>query len=252
MKRTVVKTLFACLASVALFSGCLHDGEVPKTAAASAGSSPLLASSLSRVSDKKCPNEFTLDDAEDNNNQIAVQKGRGGYWYSYADKVGTTLLPAAGAKFTMASGGANSSARAARLSGSVGTGGDVTFAGMGFGFTDPKHAYDASAFSGVSFWAKVDGDSATAVRLKVPDANTDPAGGVCTACFNDFGADIALTHAWTKFTVPFATMKQLDGWGAPHPAAIEPSKLFGLQWQVVTPGAKVDIWVDDVQFTGCP
>ena len=52
-------------------------------------------------------------------------------------------------------------------------------------------------------------------------------------------------------TIPFGAMTQQDGWGAPHPAAIDPSKLYGLQWQVVSPGASFDVWIDDIQFTGC-
>jgi hypothetical protein len=28
--------------------------------------------------------------------------------------------------------------------------------------------------------------------------------------------------------------------------------MYGVQWQVNTPGAEYDIWIDDVQFTGCP
>ena len=261
MKQTVVGELLVCLSGLsclAALSAC-HEGEGPKTGGeeARAGSSTVSSSVTSSglatsIPDRKCPAEFTVDDAEDDNNQILSHKGRGGYWYTYADKLGTQVSPAAGAKFTMASGGAAGSTHAARLAGNVSSAGEVTFAGMGFSFTDPKRAYDASAFTGVSFWARADGDSATAVRLKVPDAHTDPAGGACTACFNDFGADLTLTRTWTRYTVPFASMKQLDGWGSPHPAAIDVTKLYGLQWQVVTPGAHVDLWVDDIQFTGCP
>ena len=47
-------------------------------------------------------------------------------------------------------------------------------------------------------------------------------------------------------------MKQMDGWGAPHPANVDKSKLYGIQWQVTETGVSYDIWVDNVQFTGCP
>jgi endoglucanase len=256
MKQTVVGELLAFLSGLSCLAalGACHEGEGPKTAGtgSSTVSSAVTSALGTSAPDRKCPAEFTLDDAEDDNNQILSQNGRGGYWYTYADKAGTQVSPVAGAKFTMASGGAGGSAHAARLSGNVSSAGEVTFAGMGFSFTDPKRAYDASAFTGVSFWARAEGESATAVRLKVPDASTDPAGGACTACFNDFGADLTLTRTWTRYTVPFAAMKQLDGWGSPHPSAIDAKKLYGLQWQVVTPGAHVDLWIDDIQFTGCP
>jgi endoglucanase len=248
MKRTFMGG--AAALAIGLSVGCNGAGPEPKAAESKAGGSTL-AMAVSTVETNKCAPEFTIDDAEDNNNQILSQKGRGGYWYTYADKLGTRVVPAAGGKFSMTKGGAASSGHGARMVGKVSSDGEVVFAGMGLGFTDPKRPYDASAFTGISFWARVEGDSARQVRLKVPDVSTDPAGGVCSACFNDFGVDLTLTTTWTKYTIPFSAMTQQDGWGAPHPPAIDPSKLYGLQWQVVTPGAAFDVWVDEIQFTGC-
>ncbi|MBV9950250.1 MAG: hypothetical protein JOZ69_25640, partial [Myxococcales bacterium] len=90
------------------------------------------------------------------------------------------------------------------------------------------------------------------VRLKVPDVATDPDGKVCTECFNDFGSDLTLSTEWKQYVIPFSDMSQMEGWGAPHPKGIDKSKIYGMQWQVNSPGADYDIWVDDVQFTGCP
>src|SRR5262249_40387743 len=140
---------------------------------------------------------------------------------------------------------------AAHMTGKVGTG-QVVYAGMGFNFVDPKGAYDARAYRGISFWAKAGAGSATKVRLKVPDASTDPDGKVCSECFNDFGSDIELSTTGTKYTPPFSARAQRRGWGAPPPPAIDRAKLYGVQWQVNTPGASFDVWVDDVAFTGCP
>lgn len=204
------------------------------------------------ISEKECASGFAIDDAEDNNNQVLLRGGRSGYWYTFVDKAGSTITPPSQITFLMSPGGARSSQYAARMMGKVSPAGQPLFAGMGFSFTDPKAAYDATAFSGVSFYARVGPGSTASVRLKVPDANTDPVGKVCSECFNDFGADLTLTGEWQKYVAPFAAMKQMDGWGAPHPAAIDKSKLFGLQWQVTQPGASYDVWVDDVQFTGCP
>jgi endoglucanase len=210
------------------------------------------------VSDKKCPADYTIDDAEDNNNQVVRQKGRAGYWYTYGDKLGSTITPptgASGGKFAMSAGGANGSKFAAHMSGQIASSGEPLYSGMGFSFTDPKAAYDAKAngYTGISFWAKIGSGSAAQVRLKVPDVATDPDGKVCTnACFNDFGADLTLTETWTKYTIPFSTMTQMDGWGDPHPPAIDASKLYGVQFQVTTMGAQYDVWIDDLQFTGCP
>jgi endoglucanase len=220
-------------------AGCIPDA--PPMSGAAAANTP---------EGKACPPDGVIDDCEDGNNQVAPNKGRTGYWYTFADKVGSATTPAAGGTFTMSRGGANGTAQAARVTGKVGSG-QVVYAGMGFNFVDPKGPYGATAYKGISFWAKVGEGSVKNVRLKVPDGDTDPDGKVCSECFNDFGTDLELTTTWTKYTVPFASMSQLAGWGSPHPGAIDAAKLFGVQWQVNTPGATYDVWVDDIAFTGC-
>jgi endoglucanase len=202
--------------------------------------------------DKDCTGDYLIDDIADGNNQIIVQDGRKGYWYTFVDKVGTTISPPAGHKFIQSPGGANGAAFAAHMLGKVSSSGDPQYAGMGFSFTNPKGPYDASKFTGVAFYAKVGPGSQKAVRLKVPDVNTDPDGKVCTECFNDFGADLDLTEEWKRYVIPFAQMSQMEGWGSPQKDHIDKSTLFGMQWQVNKAGASYDIWVSNVQFTGCP
>ncbi len=204
------------------------------------------------VSDKDCGPGYVIDDLEDDNNQLLLDRRRSGYWYTFVDKLGSSITPPTQSAFIVSPGGARGSGHAARMMGKIGSAGQPLFAGMGFSFLDPKAAYDASAYSGVSFYAKVGEGSAASVRLKVPDADTDPDGKTCTECFNDFGADLALTDQWKKYTVAFVAMKQMEGWGAPRPQGIDRAKLYGMQWQVAAPGASYDVWVDDVEFTGCP
>jgi len=202
---------------------------------------------------KQCPPEFTIDDMEDHQkNQLIVQAGRNGYWYTFLDKQGTTISPPAGHTFIMSPGGLNGSTTAAHMLGKVSGTGDPVYAGMGFSFTNPKGAYDASAYSGVSFYAKAGPGSTKNVRLKIPDVNTDPDGKVCTECFNDFGVDISLSDEWKFYTYKFSDLSQMEGWGSPAKPAIDKTKLYGMQWQVNNPGQSFDIWVDDVKFIGCP
>jgi endoglucanase len=204
------------------------------------------------VSEKDCTApEFLIDDCEDNENEIKLVGGRNGYWYTYVDKQGTTISPPAHAKFLMSEGGANGSKFSAHMLGKISKNGDPLFAGMGFSFTNPKGPYDASQYTGVSFWAKVGPGSTKSARLKVPDVNTDPDGKICKECFNDFGADLTLTEQWKKFTIAFAAMKQMKDWGDPNPASINKSKLYGMQFQVNDEGAAYDLWIDDIRFTGC-
>src|SRR5262245_20350193 len=87
--------LFAELAVVAgAASGCVPPG----ARVAPPGSVPL----------KECGPDGVIDDMEDNNNQINVTGERGGYWYTYADKDGSTVWPLPGDQggtFTMVENG---------------------------------------------------------------------------------------------------------------------------------------------------
>jgi len=198
---------------------------------------------------KDCGPDGLLDDGEDGNNQNLPVGGRGGYWYTFKDKGTTTVDPTAGEEggtFAMSDGG-HSSQYAARFHGKIGTGA-IVFSGMGMNFVDPKAAYDASKFAGISFWAKRGDNSTGKVRLKVPDKNTDPDGGVCSECFNDFGGDMNLTTEWKQYIFPFKGMKQMPGWGAPRKKAITPDNLYGIQFQVNVPSANYDIYIDDLKF----
>jgi endoglucanase len=202
---------------------------------------------------KPCGKEAIIDDGEDGNNQVLVQDGRAGYWYTFLDDAGSTIEPQAGKKggqFAMSPGGNGGSAMAARMHGKVTTGG-VLYAGMGFNFVDPKDQYDATKYGGVAFYAKKGPGSTGKVRLKIPDVDTDPDGKVCKECFNDFGAVMELTDGWTRYELPFVMASQEQGWGKPKPSHINPAKLYAMQWQVNVPGAEYDIYVDDVAFVGC-
>jgi hypothetical protein len=203
---------------------------------------------------RPCPaNVGMISDGESANRTNFIE-GRGGYWYTYTDDKGSVVVPPPGAEggtFTMSTGGANGSAHAARMAGTLGTA-QIIYAGMGLAFTDPKSEYDASRYGGITFWAKKGSpDSARSVRLKVPDRNTDPQGKVCTECFNDFGEYLELTDDWKQYTVTFASMKQQSDWGKPRPSAISREAVYGIQFQVDDYAKKFDIVVDEIQFTGC-
>lgn len=198
--------------------------------------------------------EAMIADGDDNNNQTVVIGGRGGYWYTFSDMDGTEIWPTAGAKggtFEMSPGGAENTPYAARFKGTVAVAETPVQGGMGMNFLDPKGGYDASQYGGISFWAKAGPGSVTNVRLKVPDANTDPDGGICSECFNDFGINIALTQEWQHYIVPFGALKQLPGWGKPKKMGVDKSRLYGVQFQVDEKGKPFDVWVDQIRFTGC-
>jgi endoglucanase len=229
-------------------AGCI----APAAGSNTPGAAPGSAASLGGASSfKDCGPTGMIDDGEDGNNQNLPVENRGGYWYTFIDKTGsTTVTPMAGEQggtFAMTEGGANGSKFAANFKGKIGTGA-IVFSGMGVNFVDPKDKYDASKYAGIAFFAKRGQDSTGKVRLKVPDMNTDPDGAVCTECFNDFGGEVNLTTEWRKYIFPFKKMSQEPDWGAPRKAHITPSTIYGIQFQVKVPNANYDIWVDDLQF----
>jgi endoglucanase len=122
---------------------------------------------------------------------------------------------------------------------------------MGMNFVDPKGPYDASKYAGITFWAKKAPGTSGNVRLKVPDNATDPDGGECTECFNDFGADLKISDKWEQYTILFEDMKQQKGWGQPRKSEINRQGLYGLQFQAADKGSQFDIWIDEIRFTGC-
>jgi hypothetical protein len=134
-----------------------------------------------------------------------------------------------------------------RVTGKLAATGEV-FAGVGLDFAAP---IDASRYRGIAFAARRGPGAAAHVRLKVPDVNTDPDGKVCTDCYNDFGISFQVTEEWTRYEAPFADLVQETGWGAPRPAQVDTTKLYGVQWQIAVAGADVDLQVDQVEFLGC-
>jgi hypothetical protein len=236
--RTLLPVLGVTLAACG-GGAAATGGAAPPSAKATDSATP------ATTSGKACP-DGAIDDAEDNDGKIMALKDRGGYWFTYADEAGSSIAPK---KFEMAAGGANGSKYAARMSGKMGKG-DSVWAGMGFNFADPKKPYNATAYKGVSFQAKIGAGSTEKVHVTLADINTDPDGKVCKekGCYNHFGSDLTLTDKWAKYTIPFSTMTQQSGWGDPHPPSIDASKVFGMQWAESTAGTSFDVWVDDVQF----
>jgi len=208
----------------------------------------------SRPEGRACPPATGMISDGESLNKTNFVEGRGGYWYTFLDTKdhgGSDIWPMSGAlggTFEMSDGGASGTRHHARMKGTVGSA-DIVYAGMGLNFVDPKGAYDASRYQGIAFWAKKNPGSASRVRVKVPDAQTEPDGKQCRQCFNDHGWDLELGDQWELYTLPFAAMKQED-WG-PKDGGIDPAHLYGIQFQVSEKGAAFDISVDEIQFTGC-
>lgn len=188
-----------------------------------------------------CSSDSLIEDAEDGDNQILEHEGRGGYWYTSVDSEGSSIRPAP-FKISKAAGRAGSKG-AARIEVKMAEAGWSVYASMGFGLAHPTGPYDASKYTGITFWAK----GPAHVRLKVPDLYTAPGGGFCQDCYNDFGIELALTSEWQRYTIPFSWLSQQPGWGDPRPE-VATNAIYALQWQVGSRGRSFDVYVDDIAF----
>jgi len=189
-----------------------------------------------------------LDDFEDDNNQVTLEGGRDGYWWTKKDEKGSTVEPD---PFAPSEGGADGSEMSLRGFGKTSAAPDAWGAGFGVNLVSNQGAfYDASRYVGISFKAKVGAGSTTTVRFKIGDVNTHQDAHVCRACWNHFGKDITLTNQWKEYKVLFTEARQEPYWGDPRPAAVTPSKLVSIDWSIGT-GQSFDIWVDDIRFLEC-
>jgi hypothetical protein len=189
-----------------------------------------------------CGEAAIIEDGEDLDPRGRVSEGRGGYWFTFVDPAGSEIQPT-GWPFKMGSPGRNGSKGAPHISGRMASSGEAVYAGMGLWLTDPNGPYDASKYTGVTFWAKGPGR----VRFEIPDVHTGPEGGICKACYNDFGIVLALESDWKKYTIRFEWLQQRSGWGEPYPA-IQTDQLLKMEWEFNGAGRDFDIWVDDIAF----
>ena len=237
---------FALVASASLALACKPRKDASSAAADTEGGVVTLGG-------KTCEVVEMIEDCENADNQIIKSGNRNGYIYTFADKEGSTVTPQSGelgGTFTMTEGGANGSGYAARMMGTIATAA-VTYAGMGFNITDPKAQFDASQYDGLAYFIRKAPGTTARVRLKVPDVNTDPDGGVCQECFNDFGADMSVDDEWKQWMIPWSAMTQMQGWGNPRPPAIDSKTITSIQFQTQDKGQKFDVWVDDLAFIKC-
>jgi hypothetical protein len=199
-----------------------------------------------------------IDDMEDADQQLGVAGGRNGFWYVGHDLTAGTQTPAT-SKFGMpelASAREDSVYSAYMKASGFSDWGSV----IGFNLVEqPVFAsYDAAEFCAVQFWAKA--AAATSLRLRLPDGDTHPSGGVCmesgaanTLCYDHFSAPVALTTAWKSFTVTFASLQQIGTGYHPADKKFKPDQLFGVEWALPgVSGKTYEIWIDDVTFVPCP
>ena len=186
--------------------------------------------------------EPLFDDFEDGNARLFVADGRAGSWRTNAPP-GTKLSPPPGAlAFPVAiPRGRGDSKKALRLSAQRFKEGA---AGLVATFTPPGVCYDASAYAGVSFFAR--GTARIAFRVTMIDSMEKRWGGLCeTRCYDahakavDAGADFA------RHDVRWSELEQ-GGWGTAVP--FDPRRILNVDFSVEAADTPFEVWIDDVRF----
>lgn len=200
-----------------------------------------------------------IDDLEDLDNGVARMGGRTGYWYTYLDSFGSTIVPKPDTTGTMpllpGSTLCHSGAACIIISGTTAAADDVAmkypFAGVGFDFSNAQKpcVYNAGAYSGIKIWAR--GDVPITIKLNTA-ATTTPAGGgtctgaLCNAGFSPSGVDVVLTSEWQQIDLNFATAAP-PAWAAALAAHPDKATLLSLQLQIPA-GQAFTVALDDVTF----
>lgn len=195
------------------------------------------------------PPVFTMsqlvDDMEDGNATLLDSNGD---WFVFKDKTAGTIQPPKEGPFTMS---VLSPARGASTKAAVVTVAGFTEWGAAFGFdfryvSNVRQAVDLGAAVAVQFWAKA--SKTTSVRLQLPNADTDEAGGKCSgtgenACNAHWTKAFTVGTAWKQTTILLSELKQdLPGRRAP---SFDKQHVYSTFF-VMGPNQSVTVWVDDL------
>lgn len=203
-----------------------------------------------------------LDDMEDGNAFVLSEDDRNGHWDVSNDGSASGSQTPPAANFAMAElldPARPDSLFAAYTQGSgfKGWGATMTVSMITWPVYAETPTYDASAYAGISFYAKAGVGSDLTLRLRFVGAQTDdrglqctPGGGVTTACYDHFFKDVKLSQAWQRYDVHFADFKQA-GVGMKF-ASIDVATMYALEFffpgRSTVSGNAFELWVDDLSF----
>jgi hypothetical protein len=162
-----------------------------------------------------------IDDMTNGTNAICTNQGRQGTWFTVKGSLAsTTITPVENTTFNAWPLGADTRGGRTygmRLAGTgfAGTSSANAFAILATTLTTPNGAYDASGFTGVSFYAKSKaGPTTIRVNFETTETRDTMQGGDCVEpnCDDHFGQYVALTATWQQYSIAFQYTTQ-EGWG---------------------------------------
>lgn len=195
-----------------------------------------------------------IDDMEDGDGLLATVGVRNGGWWISSDGTGTTTPPTEQTPpAERILGGRCGSEYAMRVTGSGFRDWGAVMSAT-FRFSGEIEPFDASAYRGITFYARVGEDNDSAIRAQLQDSSSHIEGGLCNPepgspdeCYNGFGVTLqSITTEWQKFTLDFPALTQRDGWGY-RADAVNPTALYDLEWNL-DPNRTIDLWIDDIWF----
>jgi len=189
------------------------------------------------------PPESMIDDFENGDMKLTPIAGRMGSWVGVAT-LGATVFGEASSRCV---------ARGTRSGHLTSTAPQANYpVNWNAVLIDPfseAHGWDASAYSGFSFWIAAGPNALSPIEtpIGVTTVDTVAGGGVCTLCGDYYAIRkvdrLPLTRTWTRWVIKFSDLKQY-GFGVPQ-VPLNKSKLVSL---MIWPEAQFDIWIDDVRF----
>ncbi|WP_437783479.1 hypothetical protein [Sorangium sp. So ce1097] len=204
-----------------------------------------------------------IDDMEDGDAAIEEAGGRVGYWYSYNDGTGTQTPPVYSEETPVGfhpetlTPPRGQSTRAVHT---FGSGFTEWGAGVGFALNGPDMGlfpYDASAYAGIVFWARLgDAGAVKTMKVNLSDKVSEPAGGICdesagegdaNRCFDHWSTIARLGPEWAPVVIPFDELTR-GGWGAePTAEAIDLAGLYVIEFRFAQ-DEDFDVYIDDIGF----
>ena len=162
-----------------------------------------------------------------------------GAWFAVAGPYSSISPADSSGSFPMTSGGYIGTG--AHVTGSV-TSGD--YAQIGHVMYRSSVLFDASAYDGISFYARA--AAPLAVKVGLAQENNDPSYGLCVedvTCYNYPASVVNVGTEWQRFVVPFSALASDPGQVevAPTPGTIK-------HFQFSMPPGSFDFWIDELYF----
>lgn len=131
-------------------------------------------------------------------------------------------------------------------------GGDWTKTGGGLSAslaynTSPRSfgVYDASAYTGIQFWAKTVGLNQFKVEVGTPETTSVNGGGICLEnCPAHFSNTVPVNDSWIQVRISFESFNLSIG---KHSLPLDPARIKSIHFSFETHG-DYEVWVDDFSF----